>query len=70
MWLVDIAVLPMGLQSLSAPSVLTQSVLSPVDDCGHPPLYLSGSGRASQETALSGSFQQALLGIHNSVWVC
>jgi hypothetical protein len=34
----------------------------------HPPLYLSGSGRASQETAISGSCQQAL-GIHNSVRV-
>ena len=32
-------------------------------------LYWSGSGRASQETATSGSCQQALLGISNSVWV-
>jgi hypothetical protein len=32
-------------------------------------LYLSGSGRASQETAVISSCQQALLGIHNSVWV-
>jgi hypothetical protein len=30
---------------------------------------LSGSGRASQETAISGSFQLILLGIHNSDWV-
>ena len=44
-------------------------VLSPMADCKHPPLYLSGSGRASQETALSGSWQHALLGIHNSIWV-
>jgi hypothetical protein len=35
--------------------------------CEHPPLYFSGSGRASQETAISGSCQQALLDIHNSV---
>jgi len=35
----------------------------------HPPLYLSGTDRASQETAISGSCQQALVGIHNSVWV-
>jgi hypothetical protein len=35
----------------------------------HLPLYLSGSGRASQETTMSGSFQQELVGIHNSVWV-
>jgi hypothetical protein len=32
-------------------------------------LYLSGCGRASEETADSGSCQQAVLGIHNSVWV-
>jgi hypothetical protein len=34
--------------------------------CEHLPLYLSGSGKASQETAISGSCQQALLGICNS----
>ena len=44
-------------------------VLSPMVDREHLPLYLSGSGRASKETAISGSCQQALLGIHNSVWV-
>jgi hypothetical protein len=32
-------------------------------------LYFSGTGRASQETALSGSCQQALVGICNNVWV-
>ena len=38
--------------------------------CEHLPLYLSGCGRASQETAISGScLQQALLGICNSVWL-
>jgi hypothetical protein len=42
-------------------------VLSPMDGCEHPLLYLSGIGRASQETAISGSGQQALVGIHNSV---
>ena len=40
-----------------------------MDDCEHPLLYLPGTGRASQETAISGSCQQALVGIHNSVWV-
>ena len=30
---------------------------------------MSGSGRAFQETAISGSFQHALLGIHNSVHI-
>jgi hypothetical protein len=46
------------------------AVLSPMDGCEHPLLYLSGTDRASQETAISGSYQQALVGIHNSVWVC
>ena len=63
-WLVDIIFLPMRLQTSSAPSVLFSNSsigeldLSPI--CKHLPLYLSGSGRASQETALSGSCQYAL----------
>ena len=40
-----------------------------MDVCKHPLLYLFGTGRASQETVISGSWQQALVGIHNSVWV-
>jgi len=44
--------------------------LSPMVGCKHSPLYLSCSGRTSQETAISGSCQQALLGISSSVWVC
>ena len=39
----------------------------PVVGFKHSPLYLSCSGRASQETATSGSCQYALLGIYNSV---
>ena len=35
----------------------------------HPLLYLWGSGRASQETAILGFCQQALVGIHSSVWI-
>jgi hypothetical protein len=46
-----------------------EPVLSPLDGCEHTLLYLSGIGRASQETAISGSCQKALVGIHNSVWV-
>jgi hypothetical protein len=38
-------------------------VFHPMDDCEHPLLYLPGTGRASQETAISGSCQQALVGI-------
>ena len=44
-------------------------MLSPMVGCEYPPLYLPGSGRSSQEIAVSGPFQQALLGICNSIWV-
>jgi hypothetical protein len=44
-------------------------MLNPMDGCEHPLLYLSGTDRDSQETAISGSCQQALVGIYNSVWV-
>jgi hypothetical protein len=40
-------------------------VFHPIDDCEHPLLYLPGTGIASQETAISGSFQQNLAGICN-----
>jgi hypothetical protein len=40
-----------------------------IDDCEHPLLYLSGTGIASYETAITGSLQQNLTGICNSVWV-
>jgi hypothetical protein len=39
-----------------------------MDDCEHP-LYLPGTGKASQETAISGSSQQALVGICHNIWV-
>jgi hypothetical protein len=44
-------------------------VFHPIDDCEHPLLYLPGNGKASQETAISGSFQQNLAFICNSVCV-
>jgi hypothetical protein len=50
-------------------SFIEDPVLSPMGGCEHPPLYLWGTDRASQERALSGSSQQAFVGIHNSVWV-
>jgi hypothetical protein len=34
-----------------------------MDDCEHSLVYLPGTGRASQETAVSGSCQQALVNI-------
>jgi hypothetical protein len=44
-------------------------VFHPIDECEHPLLYLPGIGIASQEIAMSGSCQQNLAGICNSVWV-
>jgi hypothetical protein len=41
----------------------------PIDDCEHPLLYLPGTGKASQETAISGSFHQNLADVCNSVCV-
>jgi hypothetical protein len=46
------------------------SMLSPMVGCHHLPQYLSGTSRASQETAIPDFCQQALLGIPKSVWVC
>jgi hypothetical protein len=46
-------------------------VFHPIDDCEHPLLYLPGTGIASQETAISGSFQQNLVMaklMHNLPW--
>jgi hypothetical protein len=44
-------------------------VFHPIDDCEHPLLYLSGTGIASQENAISGNCQQNLVGTCNSIWV-
>jgi hypothetical protein len=40
-------------------SSIGDHTLSPMVGCKHLPLYLSGSGRASQEIAISGSYQKA-----------
>jgi hypothetical protein len=48
---------------------LGDPVFHPIVDCEPPLLYLSGTGIASYETATSGSLQQNLAGICNSVWV-
>jgi hypothetical protein len=73
-WLVHIVVPPMELQTPLAPWVLsldpplgTLCSVQWLTESIH--LYLSGIGRASCETAISGSSQQALVDIHNSVWV-
>jgi hypothetical protein len=44
-------------------------VFHPIDDSEHPLLYLPGTGSASQESAISGSCQQNLAGICNSVCI-
>ena len=64
----------MGLRTPSAPWSFSSSfpgdlVLHPMVGCEYPFLYLSGTGRAFQETAISGSCEQALIGVLNSVWV-
>ena len=71
----DIVVLPIRVaNSVSSFSLFSNSsigdpVLSPMVGYEHLPLYLSGSGRASQETSITASCQQSLLGIHDNVWV-
>ena len=40
-----------------------------IADCEHPLLYLPGTGKASHETATSGSLQQNLAGVCNSVCI-
>ena len=72
-WLVDIVVLLLGnpISSFSpfSNSSIGDRLLSPMVGCKYPSLYLSGFGKASQEIAISRFCQQALLGIHNSVWI-
>jgi hypothetical protein len=50
-------------------SSIGDPVLSPMIGCENPPLYLSGFGKASQETAISGFHQLALPSIHKSIQV-
>ena len=71
-WLILLNI-SMVLQTPSAHSVLPLThplgvpVLSLMVGCKHQHMYWSGSGKASQETAISGFCQQVLLGISNSV---
>jgi hypothetical protein len=50
-------------------SFIGGTVYHPRDDCEHTLLYLRGTSIASQESAITGSCQQNLPGICNSVWV-
>jgi hypothetical protein len=72
-WLVHIVFLPMGLQTPSAPWVLSlvppMGTLCSVQWQAESIYHLTGTGRASQETAISGSCHQVLVGIQNGVWI-
>jgi hypothetical protein len=61
--LVDTVENPFSSLSSFSNSFIGDPVLSPIVGRKHPPLYLSGSGRASQQTVISGTTQQAFLGI-------
>jgi hypothetical protein len=50
-------------------SFIGSPVFHPIDDCKHSLLYLPGTGIASQETAMSGSYQHNLVGICNRVQI-
>ena len=60
---------PFSSFSPSSNSCTGDPMISLMVDCEHQPLFLSSNGRASHETAILGSCQQALVGIHNSDWV-
>jgi hypothetical protein len=60
---------PLQLLGTFSSSSIGGPVFHTIDDCEHPLLYLSGTGKASQETALSGSFQQNLAGVCYSVCI-
>jgi hypothetical protein len=60
---------PFSSLGIFSSSFIGGHVFHPIDDCEHSLLYLSGTGIASQERAISGSCQQNLAGICNSVWV-
>jgi hypothetical protein len=74
-WLVHIVVSPIGMQTPLAPWLLSLTpsfrgpVFHPIDDCEYPLLFLSDTGIASQEIAISWSCQLNLAGICNSLWV-
>ena len=74
-WLVHIVVPPIGLQIPLAPWVLSLApplggaVIHPIADCEHPLLYLLGPCLVSQETGISGSFQQTHASVCNGVIV-
>ena len=61
------AAIPFSSLAAFSSSSIGNPVLCPTDGYEHLLLYLSGTGRASQETGLSGSCQLILVGVCNSV---
>ena len=76
-WLFHNVVPPIGLQiadpfsslGIFSSSSIGGPVIHSIADCEHPLLCLPGTGIVSQETAISGSFQQNIAGICNSVCI-
>ena len=64
-WVVD----PFSSLGTFSSSSIEGPVFHPIADCEHPLLYLPGTGIVSLTIAISGSFQQNLAGVCNSVWV-
>jgi hypothetical protein len=54
---------PLELPGYFSGTFIGDLVLHPMDDCEDPLLYLPGTGRALQETAISGSHRQSLVDI-------
>jgi hypothetical protein len=80
-WLVHNVVPPIGLQiplATFSSSSIRGPVIHPIPDCEHPLLCSLGPGIVSQETAISGSFQQNLVSVCSGVsiwklimgWIC
>jgi hypothetical protein len=76
-WSLDTVAPPIGVNPPPHPrsfgpfsnSSIGDTVLGPMVVCEHPPLYLPVSDRAFQDTGISGSCQQALPSIWNSLLV-
>ena len=68
-WLILLFFLTNPFSAFIPNSSIGNHMLSSMVGCEYWPLYLSGSSRTSQETTISGSCQQALLGIHTIAWV-
>jgi hypothetical protein len=62
-------VVPLSSLGTLSSSSIGGPVIHPIADCEHPLMCLLGLGINSQETAISGSFQQNLASVFNGVSV-